>query len=391
MPAIAAMLACSLILTSSPTPNSGRRPELPGRDTDRMSVLFIDSFYPGDPWSDAFIRLMREAADELDIALTVHRAARWPPTALGELQELLQREERPDYLVMMVAPGYRARLIQLAEQAGVPFFLVNAGLLPEDRRRYGGPREHFKHWLGQMLPDDEQAGYVLAQRLIAEAIRLGKVGPDGRVQMVALSGTQVDYPSTQREKGLARAVRERSDVTLHQVVWVEWDIDEARRKAPLLFRRHAATTVVWAAGDTIARGAVEGLAAEGLEAGVDFLIGGVDWEPWALNAVKQGRMVTSVGGHVLEGAWSLVLLYDHEQGVALPAPCLDLRTPMTAATASTALRYELLMEPGPQWRGAQFSVLSRAKHPERSVCDVSVDEQLRHLASPTDRRSRSRQ
>lgn len=381
MAAFAVVLACSLVLTSSPAPNS----------EGRMSVLFIDAFYPGVPWSDTFIRVMREAADELDIDLTVHRADRWPPRALGELEALLERGDRPDYLVMPVAPGYRARLIQLAEQAGVPFFLVNAGLLPEDVARYGGPREHFKHWLGQMLPDDEQAGYELAQRLIAEAIRLGKVGPDGRVQMVALSGTQVDYPSTQRERGLARAVRERPDVTLHQRVWVDWEIDEARRKAPLLFRRHPGTKVVWAAGDTIARGAVEGLATLGLKPGTDYLIGGVDWEPWALNAVEQGHMVTSMGGHVLEGAWSLVLLYDHEQGVPLPARCLDLRTPMAAATAATAERYELLMRPGPQWRGAQFSVLSSARHPERDVCDFSVDEQLRHLSSSADRRSRSRQ
>lgn len=212
-----------------------------------------------------------------------------------------------------------------------------------------------------MLPDDEGAGFDLANLLIDAAVAKGLRASDGRVHLVGISGIRVDWPSRERERGMRRAVASRKDAILDQLVWVNWNEAEAKRKARLLMRQNPEATVLWSAGDALAQAAILSLSEVGKEAGRDFLIGGVDWEPEALEAVAAGTMVASMGGHVFDGAWSLVLLYDHHHGVDFASTSVDWRTCMTAATRANAAHFlrQLRSPPPGEGRFRRFSKRDR--------------------------------
>ena len=49
--------------------------------------------------------------------------------------------------------------------------------------------------------------------------------------------------------------------------------------------------------------------------GKDILVGGVGWSNDTLNKITKGEMNASIGGHFLEGAWALILIYDYHNGL----------------------------------------------------------------------------
>jgi ABC-type sugar transport system substrate-binding protein len=345
----------------------------------RMKVAFIEASSPG-PWSDSVQAAMYAAAGDLGIELVIHEAGHWPGETLVRVRELLNGPDRPDYLLVTVHRAIGARVLELAEQARVPVFVINSGLLEEERARYGGPREHFHQWIGQMLPDDEQAGHDLANRLLDEALRQKKVAPDGRVQLVALGGTPVDQPSIEREKGLRRAVSERGDVTLLQVVPGDWTSQEAQRKTPLILRRYPETAVIWAASDALALGAIASLHPLGHEPGTDVLLGGVNWSPRALEAVGRGEMVASVGGHFLEGAWALVLLHDHHHGLDFARERVDWRSEMLTITRENLGRCLAFLGDRQSWEEIDFRAFSKVENPDLRRYTFSFEALLDQLA-----------
>ncbi|HEX8439193.1 ABC transporter substrate-binding protein, partial [Archangium sp.] len=323
-----------------------------------MKVTFIRASTPG-PWADELLAAMQAAAEDLGVDLSVYEAGHWPGETLTRVRGLLNGPDRPDYLVVSVHRAIGARVIELAEQARVPVFVLNAGLLEKERTRYGGPREHFRYWIGQMLPDDEKAGYELANRLVDEALRRKQVAPDGRVHLIALGGTPVDQATVEREKGLRRAVSERDDAILLQLVSAEWSFEEAARKTPLLLRRYPEATVIWAASDAMALGALASLHPLGREPGTHILVGGANWEPRALEAVRRGEMVATVDGHFLEGAWVMVLLYDHHHGLDFARERVDWRSEMLLITRENQARCLQFLRDSRRWEAVDFRAFSK--------------------------------
>jgi ABC-type sugar transport system substrate-binding protein len=344
-----------------------------------MKVAFIEASTPGT-WRDSVLSAMYEAAEDLGIEFTVHEAGHWPGETLSRVRGLLNGPDRPDYLIVTVHRAIGARVLEIAEQARVPVFVINSGLLEKERARFGGPREHLHQWIGQMLPDDEQAGYDLANRLLDEAVRQQKVAPDGRVQLVALGGTPVDQPTIEREKGLRRAVSERNDVNLLQVVEGDWTLEKAERKTSLLLRRYPDTAVIWAASDALALGAIAALHPLDREPGTDVLVGGINWAPRALEAVRHGELVATVGGHFLEGAWALVLLYDHHHGLDFARERVDWRSEMLTITRQNLARCLVFLGDSQRWEEIDFRAFSKAENPDLKRYDFSFEALLAQLA-----------
>ncbi len=339
-----------------------------------MRVTFIQA--STGPWADELVAAMQAAAEDLGIALSVHEAGHWPGETLARVRGLLNGPDRPDYLVVSVHRAIGARVLELAEQARVPVFVLNAGLLEKERARYGGPREYFRSWIGQMLPNDEQAGYDLANRLVDEAIRKKRVAPDGRVHLIALGGTPVDQATIEREKGLRRAVSERDDVVLLQLVAADWLFAEAVRLTPLLLRRYPEATVLWTASDSMALGALDALHRLGREPGTDILVGGADWEPRALEAVRRGEMVATVDGHFLEGAWVMVLLHDHHHGLDFARERVDWRSEMLPITRENLSRCLEFLGDSRRWKAIDFRAFSKAENPGLSRYTFSFEALL---------------
>lgn len=319
-----------------------------------------------------YFKISQAAAKQLGIVFTEHPAFR-PETMVAETLRLINGPDRPDYLVITIHRGIGVRLLEIAEQAKQPVFVINAGLLDEDRRRVGGPREHFKYWIGQMLPDDEKAGYDLAKILIDQARRGQRFNRGGQVSLAAFAGRAVDGPAVQRNLGLQRAMAENQDVTLVQVVPAAWDRAEARAKIPLVLGRYPDVTAIWAANDGMAMGAISGLEAVGRKPGADILVGGINWDSDALRAVGDGRLLATMGGHFLECVWTLVLLCDYHHGIDFSAERVDWRSEMLALSQQNLRDFVPRLETV-DWEKVNYRRLSKYFSPELKSYRFSLNE-----------------
>lgn len=356
-----------LLLVGAPSAHA-RAPSPPPASRP-LRVVFLDALRPENPWRRELVGAMRAAANDLGIDFVDRAVGHWPGDILAQARQVVEGPGRPDYLLVTLHRGTGPGLLEVAERAGVPVFVINSGLLPEDRARYGGPRQHFRHWLGQMLPDDVGAGRELALLLLEAARARGDVP----VRLVALEGRRGDGSAELREEGLREALAASPGAELLQGVSASWREDVARRKAFLLWRRYPELRALWAANDSMALGALKGL--EDAGAGGRVLVGGMDWTPEALEAVRGGRLVASLGGHFLEGAWALVLLYDYHQGRDFASEQLEWRTrllPLTRDTVDAWLR----LRAGTDWEAFDFRAFSTAAHPGLAHHDFSLQALL---------------
>jgi ABC-type sugar transport system substrate-binding protein len=346
-----------------------------------MRVAFLDALVESNPWRRNVLGAMRAAAHDLGIELSIHPVGHWPGEILSRAHAVMTGPDRPDYLLLSMHRGIGPRLLSLAQETRVPVFVINSGLLPEDAARFGGPRAHFPLWLGQMLPDDVLAGEVLA-RLLLEAATRGRA-PGSPVGLVALEGQLGDGSALERVAGLRLALDAWEGATLLQSVSASWEEALALRKTALLLRRYPELQIVWSANDTMALAALRALEDAGRHPGQDVLVGGIDWTPRALQAVREGRLVASLGGHFLEGAWALVLLHDYHHGRDFRSEGLDWRTtlaPVSRADVDAVLRF---LGEG-DWEPLDFRAFSKVANPTLSRYDFSLRALFaqRHLPTP---------
>lgn len=345
--------------------------QAPTAPTGRMMrVAFLDLLAPENPWRRDVLSVMQAVAHDLDIELIEYNAGYWPGDSLALMRQVLFNPQKPDYLIITMHRSIGVRLLELAEEAHVPVFVINTGLRPEEQARFGGPRQHFKFWLGQMVPDDEKAGYQLAQFLSTAARALPSASPGDGTGLVALDGRRHDSSSLLRHEGLLEYMEEQRDVEFLQGVSAFWLPEPAHRKTALLLQRYPQLRAVWAANDVMAMGAIQALEEAGRHPGEDVVVGGIDWTPQALQAVRHGKMVVSLGGHFLEGGWALVLLYDYHHGRDFASERLDWRTELVAITRDNVDAYLLLLD-GKHWEELDFRAFSKAANPSLKHYDFS--------------------
>lgn len=281
-----------------------------------LRVTFLNPADDTDAFFATMVAFMHRAADELRIELEIIDCHRSPGVMRERARALFQQPVAPEYLLLANEQSLVVELLPLADARGIKTLLFNEGLMVPDRQVLGHPGERYKSWLGELVPDDRAAGHLLAQTLIAAARRLHR--GNAAITLAGLGGTYTSS-SLLRINGLRQAVAESPGVTLAEVLPANWEIDRARRETARLLQERPDVRVIWAASDLMALGAAETLEAAGKTPGVDVVVGGVDWAPFALEKVRRGTFTASVGGHFLDGAFALVLLHDHHRGIKLPA------------------------------------------------------------------------
>jgi ABC-type sugar transport system substrate-binding protein len=242
----------------------------------------------------------------------------------------------------------------------------------------GGPREHFKLWIGEMLPNEEQAGENLANLLLDAAEKAIPNQRGKRIHVLGMSGTETDSGAILRNEGLRKALAARPNAELLQIVSAHWFYDEAKEKSELMFRRYPDIDVLWSANDRMALAGIDTLVAMGRVPGRDVMVGGMDWDTRALSAIVDGKMVASIGGQVLEGAWALVLLCDLYHGIDFASERLAWRSEMVPITKENVERYRHSLGAG-NWQKLNFKRFSKFYHPEIKSYNLSVDALVQGL------------
>ena len=193
--------------------------------------------------------------------------------------------------------------------------------------------------------DDERTGRELAEHLLAL--------PPSAPVVLAIHGPLSEGAFADRRRGLDAALRTAGLEAQH--LEVSPNRASARHATRQALLANEAITHVWAGNDDLALGAVEGAVRAGRQPGTDMVIGGVDWIPEALDAIAEGQLSVSFGGHMLEPGLALVVLEAGEEG---PVP-MELPTRMRPATAANVDRIRRAFQVG-TFQRLDFDALVRA-------------------------------
>ena len=280
----------------------------------RPRIAFLNPAAENEAFWGQLTEVMRMAADDLGVSLTVHHAGHDRFNSLKIAKRLLAQHNKPDYLIFQMQAQVGPEILAAAERANVYSLVFNTDIPAEDAGSVGKPRERFRYWLGHLFPDDEQAGFLLAKTLMDKTDQ-ESVHP---VEAIGLSGTHDNRATQDRNRGLKACLSDYENkegrIRLNQIVYAEWERERAKRVISRLVRRYPQTSVIWAASDQMALGAIDALQLTRLKPNRDVFVGGIDWTHEGLAAVRSGELTASVGGHFMEGAWAVILLHDHFHG-----------------------------------------------------------------------------
>lgn len=326
-----------------------------GQSAQPVHVGFVNPDYRGDPFWDSVTEVLLAAADNLGMKLEVRYGE---GNRLRSTEEALSLLKEPglDYLLTIFQSGQGGRILSAAESAGTPVFFFNTDIPESDTGRVGIPGQIFTQWIGHLVPDDRQAGRLLGSELREAAVRNALPMP---LKVVGFTGSRESTPSRLRVEGLGLAVRAQSDLDLQQVVYSNWEPEITAQQLPVLLKRYPQTSVIWSASDGMALAAISAAEQIGLVPGRDVIGGGIDWTENAIQAVAEGRLAVTVGGHFMDGAWSLVLLHDFHHGLVRIREMQRVMSRFQAINQGNVQHYLPLLNKK-RWKSFDFRAFSRA-------------------------------
>lgn len=277
-------------------------------------AIFISPAGPDHDFWTPVTAFMQKAADNLSVSLDVVYSNDNHLMMIDKVRDICAAEQQPDYLILVSHRDATPIAIRLADECGVATVLYNGAFSPEVAEELRTGPLALKHWKGSVLPDEYQSGYLLAEALIEEAREKGLHTADGKIHVAGLNGALRSFTSVQRAEGLQEYARLQTDVVLEQIVPAFWKHDKARDLSGRLLKRYPETTVLWSASDRMALGAIEAIRAKGKLPGRDILSAGIDWTSDVFESIENGEIVGSVGGHLFDGAWVMVMVVDHFNG-----------------------------------------------------------------------------
>jgi ABC-type sugar transport system substrate-binding protein len=280
----------------------------------RVTVVLPDKDN-GTFWS-TLASFMRPAAEDLQVELKTIFTDK-PGERYFYLQAIkaeLESENPPDYIIHMPFNRQLSKLLPIAEKAKVKTFVFNTPV-PKEETALGKPREKFKYWIGNSYADIFTAGGLLATEL-AKAVRkrLG-MKDDTVIKLVAIGGSRDSATGVEEHKGLNAAIETDASIKLNQFVYTDWSQERAAYATQGLLSRYPDTHAVWAASDRLAVGTLEAVKKHN-EVNTDpILIGSIGWTQNSLAKIYGGERALNLGGHFMEGAWTLILLHDYHYGI----------------------------------------------------------------------------
>lgn len=371
MKRLSAIIAlCLCLLPLAPSGSAARTP---------IRVAFISPSPQGEqPFWDEFAAFMQEAARDLGMELEVVYA-RHRFEVEENADQIAHQEAKPDYLVYMYQATSTRSMLPMLEQTGIKSVIVNTDTIPLERPLVGAPREIYPHWIGHIYPDDHLAGRMLADRLILQGIENGLTDNDRLLHMVGIGGSRDATSGTYRMNGLMQALESHPRAVLDRFVWADWQRDKARTKTLALLDYHPDARVYWAVHGDTALGILDAVEELGIKAGKSFLTGGIGWSADCLRAVREGRLEAAIGGHFMEGAWSLIMIFDYHHGHDFAAPDPTLQSEMRLIDSSNLDTYAPLLDPD-NWKKIDFRLFSKTYNPRITEYDFSPDAVVRQLS-----------
>jgi ABC-type sugar transport system substrate-binding protein len=340
------------------------------------SVTFVNPGRSDEVFWTTASRGMQMAAGSLGIKLEIRYAERSPEKIIEIVKEVAAAKQT-DYLIFPNEYALGGEVLKITEPAGIKTFFAYSTL---SEAEFGKPRERYRNWIGSLVPDVEEAGFLTARELIAQGLAQRRFGKDGKLHLFAIAGDQKTPTSVLRTQGMLRAVKRERAVVLDQVVYADFNQQKAREMAAAGFEKFGDIRMVWAGNDLMAFGAMETLEKRGKVPGKDVLFSGINTSRQAMKAVQTGRLAALAGGHFMAGAWALVMIYDYHNGKDFASEGLVLTKPMFVMfTPELAKQYLAQFEGG--MKGTDFRRYSKTHTPTVARYDFRLDRLLTATAT----------
>lgn len=261
----------------------------------KQSIIFINPGYEntnvtGPFWFEVS-QLMHDAAKDFNLDLTVHYANR----NHIEIKSLVAKaiKAKPDMLILVDEKNVLTQQLLSIKHITTPiYFLLNRPSEQELNRLM----HHGFNIAGSIVPDNKQAGQLLADKLIKKSKQTADI--------FAINGDYTTQAALDREQGLKQSVLAHEKANISAKTVANWSASQAYRQSLGYFSHHSNINIVWAANDAMAIGAVAAL--DELNKRKDVLVGAFNWP---LRAVAEKIDVT-IGGHVTLGAFAIVNIHD---------------------------------------------------------------------------------
>lgn len=274
-------------------------------------VLYVIPRSLDDPFYQRTYAFLKEASTDLEVELHLLELKENHFIAAELVEKKLEKiNKRVDAIITVNVKKSAHRILKLAETKEIYFFVEDA-LIQE--KIEGKDKEDFSFYLGEMTPNSFDISYSLLKKLYEHS--KVKIREDRKVRMIGLLGPHGTTASSDREKGMRKALSElEGKIEVLQIVRADWERDLARAKFSALSKRYNNVDIVWAANDVMALGVNDYLKANPSNFKVRPLITGVDWVDETLDRIEKEEILASGGGHFMEAAWSLVLIHDFLKG-----------------------------------------------------------------------------
>jgi ABC-type sugar transport system substrate-binding protein len=306
-------------------------------------------------------RFMGIAARTFGMQLEVLYAERDHLLMLRQAEELSQRSNQPDYVVIVNEKSVAPIMLRMFERSSAKLLLLHNDLLPEQRLEIGNERERIRNWIGTVTTDEARGVYRLAEELSRQ---LGDRPP----QVLCITGDRGTPVSMERVRGVSDFIAHSGRGEILQLVFGDWGAADGESKADVLLSRYPQANIIWAANDSMALGAMRAVRSRGAR----VLVGGTGAWPDALASMAEGGMAASVGSHFFIGAWAMVLLHDYHRG-------LDFAS-RGGVTQKLDYMHVVTRDNAPQYARAvyerddalDFGVFSRSRRPKAGRYDFNL-------------------
>jgi PAS domain S-box-containing protein len=330
--------------------------------------LEIAIFIPReDPFWKKAILFTDEAAKDLGMKLRVYNANDDPDKMIEQVRKAAR--SGIDGIIFLAYQNTADRILRIAEKNSVPAILINSQLPQTDLL----PRIKYESWIGSVLPDDEKAGAVLIQQLINEARQSGTE----RYNVLAIEGNPREESSIARIRGLRSFMKHLKEVDSFKIVAGNWNQTKAQEIFLSFYQIQSDVNIVWCANDNMALGVVNAIKELGLEEKI--VVGGVDWDKAAQEAILNGRMHVSVGGHFMDGAWAAVLLYDYLNGIDFANERLQFESPMVGITRANLKKFSPFLSLDKH--SLNFRLFSKALNQQLKIYNLDLNA-IANLITP---------
>jgi ABC-type sugar transport system substrate-binding protein len=272
-----------------------------GTSGSRLTIGSIVPTLDAQFWQ-RYVAFMKGTAKALGVDIVTINANNSGDKLSRGIDDLVAR--KVDGLIFVPYFGAGPKGIASAQGANIPSMCVDT--TPEDIQ----PGGQFKDYIGFVGPDDETAGYNMADAL-SKTIRPGS---DGKKKIVAIEGTPGTSVAINRFKGLKRYISEKGDLVLQGSAVGNFVASESQSAMDDLLQRNPDTQGVWCANGGTATGAVASLENAGKTPGGDIKVVTMDLNPDNVERVAAGKIEFDTGGHWLQGGFSLIIMFDWLKG-----------------------------------------------------------------------------